>query len=107
MRALKGLEDILSLSFVHWLMVEDGWTFAQGQGVILDTVNNADFLHQVYTAAEPDYSGRVTVPILWDKQRCAIVNNEYSENIRMMIGAFERSEAHTSELKSQMRISYA
>src|SRR3546814_16575879 len=84
MRALKGLEDMISISVVHWLMVEDGWTFAQGPGVILDTVNNADFLHQVYTAAEPDYSGRVTVPILWDKQRCAIVNNESSEIIRML-----------------------
>lgn len=89
MRALKGLEDMISVSVVHWLMVEQGWTFAEGPGVIADTVNDAGFLHQVYTVAEPDYSGRVTVPILWDKQRRTIVNNESSEIIRMLTRAFD------------------
>lgn len=89
MRALKGLEDMISVSVVHWLMVEDGWTFAEGPGVVPDDVNNAAFLHQVYTAAEPDYSGRVTVPVLWDKQRRTIVNNESSEIIRMLTRAFD------------------
>jgi len=66
-RRLKGLEDMISLSVVHWLMKENGWTFQDGPGVIADPINNAQFMHQVYTAAAPDYSGRVTVPVLWDK----------------------------------------
>ena len=89
MRALKGLEDMISVSVVHWLMREDGWTFTDGPGVVPDMLNNAEFLHQVYTAAQPDYSGRVTVPILWDKQRRTIVNNESSEIIRMLTRAFD------------------
>ncbi|MDR6305991.1 putative glutathione S-transferase [Nitrobacter vulgaris] len=89
MRVLKGLEDMISVSVVHWLMREDGWTFKQGSGVTPDDLNGADFLHQVYTAAQPDYSGRVTVPFLWDKQRRTIVNNESSEIIRMLTNAFD------------------
>ncbi len=88
-RALKGLEDMISLSVVNWLMGEDGWTFDEAAGVIPDSVNNAGFLHQVYTAAAPDYSGRVTVPVLWDKQTGAIVSNESSEIIRMFNAAFD------------------
>jgi len=89
MRALKGLEDMISVSVVHWLMREDGWTFADGPGVVPDNLNNAEYLHQVYTAAQTDYSGRVTVPILWDKQQGIIVNNESSEIIRILTGAFD------------------
>lgn len=89
LRALKGLEDMISVSVVHWLMRENGWTFAEGPGVVPDTLNNAEFLYQVYTAAQPDYSGRVTVPILWDKQQRTIVSNESSEIIRMLSNAFD------------------
>lgn len=89
MRALKGLEDMISVSVVHWLMREDGWTFTNGPGVVPDNLNNAEYLHQVYTAAQTDYSGRVTVPILWDKQQGIIVNNESSEIIRILTGAFD------------------
>lgn len=89
MRALKGLDDMISVSGVHWLMVEDGWTFAEGPGVVPDDINNAAFLHQVYTAADPTYSGRVTVPILWDKQRGTIASNESSEIIRMLGTSFD------------------
>jgi len=90
MRALKGLEGMISVSVVHWLMREDGWTFAQGPGVVPDELNHACFLHQVYTAVQPDYSGRVIVPILWDKKRRTIVNNESSEIIRVLTGAFDQ-----------------
>ena len=89
LRALKGLQEMIPISVVHWLMVEDGWTFAEGPGVIPDPIHDARFLHQVYTAAQPDYSGRVTVPVLWDKQRQTIVNNESSEIIRMLSHAFD------------------
>lgn len=89
MRRLKGLEDMIGVSAVHWLMREEGWTFADGPGVVPDTVNHARVLHQVYTKADPQYSGRVTVPVLWDRQRSTIVCNESSEILRMMNSAFD------------------
>ncbi|MBP0494192.1 glutathione S-transferase family protein [Pararoseomonas indoligenes] len=89
LRARKGLEGMIGLSVVHWHMGEDGWTFEDGPGVIPDPVNHARFLHQVYTAADPHYTGRVTVPVLWDKHRGTIVNNESAEIIRMLDHAFD------------------
>ena len=74
-RALKGLEDIIDVSVVHWLMAETGWTFEAGDGVIPDPICNARFMHQIYTAAEPNYSGRVTIPVLWDNKTSTIVSN--------------------------------
>ena len=68
LRSLKGLESSISVSVVHWFMAGDGWTFEPGEDVIPDMINGFKFLHQVYTAAAPDYSGRVTVPVLWDKK---------------------------------------
>ncbi|MFO1350709.1 MAG: glutathione S-transferase family protein [Gammaproteobacteria bacterium] len=88
-RALKGLEDMISLSVTHWLMGDQGWTFADGSGVIPDTVNGAQYLHQVYAKAAPRYSGRASVPVLWDKQTHTIVNNESAEIIRMLNSAFD------------------
>jgi putative glutathione S-transferase len=88
-RTLKGLEKMISLSVVHPFMGKDGWTFAEGEGVIPDSLNHAEFMHQVYTAAEPAYSGRVTVPVLWDRQTAKIVSNESSEIIRMFNSAFD------------------
>jgi putative glutathione S-transferase len=88
-RALKRLEDVISVSVVDWFMGKDGWTFHERDGVVPDSVNGAPFLWQVYTAAQPGYTGRVTVPVLWDKQRKTIVNNESSEIIRMLNGAFD------------------
>ena len=88
-RALKGLEDMVSVSVVHWYMAGDGWTFQPGDGAVPDTVNGADYLHQVYTAAKADYSGRVTVPVLWDKKSRTIVSNESPEIIRMFNAAFD------------------
>lgn len=91
-RKLKNLEDRISLSVVHWLMLEHGWTFAPGEGVVPDPINDARYLHQVYTAADPHYSGRATVPILWDKKTGTIVNNESAEIIRMLNSAFDGLE---------------
>ncbi|HUE45299.1 MAG TPA: glutathione S-transferase family protein [Aestuariivirgaceae bacterium] len=89
MRALKGLDDMISLSVVHWFMGDDGWTFEPGEGVIGDPLFGARCLHEIYTAAKPDYTGRVTVPVLWDKERGTIVNNESAEIIRMFNAAFD------------------
>ncbi|MBP0446583.1 glutathione S-transferase family protein [Roseomonas sp. SSH11] len=100
MRARKGLEEAITLSVVHWRMGKDGWSFEEGPGVIPDTVNHTRFLHQVYTAANPRYSGRVTVPVLWDKRRGTIVNNESAEIIRMLDQAFGAGEHHPPELRA-------
>jgi putative glutathione S-transferase len=89
-RVLKGLEDMVSVSVVNPLMLEDGWTFAPGDGVAPDTVGGAGFLHQVYARSDPRYSGRASVPVLWDKETGRIVNNESSEIIRMFNSAFDR-----------------
>lgn len=88
-RRLKGLEDMISVSVVHWLMKENGWTFADGPCVTGDPLNGADYLYQVYLAADPRYTGRATVPILWDKQRKTIVSNESAEILRMLGSAFD------------------
>src|SRR5205823_4030344 len=103
MRALKGLEDKISVSVVHWLMLERGWTFADGPGVIPDPVQQADFLYQIYTAADPRYTGRVTVPTLWDRQTRGIVNNESAEIIRMLNSAFDSVEAKPGDYYPQAR----
>jgi putative glutathione S-transferase len=97
MRALKGLEDLVSLSVVHWLMGEEGWSFEPGEGVIGDPVLGAEHLHEIYAAAKPDYTGRVTVPVLWDTERATIVNNESAEIIRMFNAAFDRIGARPGD----------
>ena len=88
-RTLKGLEDMISISVVHPLMLEHGWTFEEGEGVIGDPIFQARYFHEVYTAVKPDYTGRVTVPVLFDKKTKTIVNNESSEIIRMLNTAFD------------------
>ncbi len=88
-RRLKGLDDAIGISVTHWHSGSHGWTFAPAPGVIADAVNGADYLYQVYLAADPAYSGRVTVPVLWDRERATIVNNESSEIIRMLNSAFD------------------
>jgi len=88
-RSLKGLEHLVGLSVTHWLMAENGWTFAPGEGVVPDSANGVEFLHQLYTRANLVHSGRVTVPVLWDNQRHTIVNNESAEIIRMFNNAFD------------------
>ena len=93
-RKLKGLEDMISVSAVHPLMHENGWTFQDGPGVIADPIFNADYMYQIYTAAQSDYTGRVTVPVLWDKKNNIIVSNESSEIIRMFNSAFDEVGAN-------------
>ena len=92
-RALKRLDGAIGVSVTHWLMGEQGWSFAPGEGVVPDTVNGAEYLHQIYTRADPRCSGRVTVPVLWDKQRRTIVSNESAEIIRMLNSAFDAQDA--------------
>jgi putative glutathione S-transferase len=88
-RKLKGLEDHISVSVVHFLMLENGWEFKETDGATGDELFGLDYLHQVYTKADPSYSGRVTVPVLWDKQTGTVVSNESSEIIRMFNSAFD------------------
>lgn len=88
-RALKGLEEMISTSVVHWYMADKGWTFEDGDGVVPDTVNGSNYMYEVYTSAMSDYSGRVTVPVLWDKKTKTIVSNESPEIIRMFNSAFD------------------
>jgi len=88
-RALKKLEDMVSVSVVSHFMADDGWTFDTAEGSTGDDLYDHDFLRDVYLKARPDYSGRVTVPVLWDKKRETIVSNESSEIIRMFNSAFD------------------
>ena len=97
-RSLKGLTAMIDVSVVHHRMGRDGGTFEEGPGVVPDPIHHARFLHQIYTAADPRYTGRVTVPILWDKQRCTIVNNESSEILRMLGSAFDGQGATPLDL---------
>jgi glutathionyl-hydroquinone reductase len=89
MRALKGLEQIIPVSVTNWLMAEQGWTFSPGEGVIPDPLFNSRYLHEIYTRADAHYSGRASVPVLWDQHTQTIVNNESSEIIRMFNSAFD------------------
>lgn len=93
MRKLKGLEDMISVSVVNPLMAENGWTFEEADGVVPDPVINATYLYEIYTHVESEYSGRVTVPILYDLKQDKIVNNESSEIMRMLNTAFDEAGA--------------
>ncbi len=88
-RKIKGLEDMISLSVVNTHTDKEGWTFLPGEGVIADPVINAKYFYEIYTAADPHYTGRATVPLLWDKKQNTIVSNESSEIIRMFNSAFD------------------
>jgi putative glutathione S-transferase len=91
-RKLKRLEDAISVSVVHPHMGKEGWTFENPDdtpGCIADTLNGARVLHEIYTRADPGYTGRVTVPVLWDRERETIVSNESAEIIRMLGREFD------------------
>jgi len=87
-RALKGLQDVISVSVVHPLMPAQSWVFDEYPDATPDHVNNANYLYENYLKADPDFNGLVTVPVLWDKRRQTIVNNESSEIIRMLNSVF-------------------
>jgi len=89
MRKLKKLEDAISVSVVDHFMGDDGWAFSDNPGTIPDNVNHKNFLREIYQLADPNYSGRVTVPVLWDKKEKTIVNNESREILRMLDTEFD------------------
>jgi putative glutathione S-transferase len=103
-RKLKGLEDSISLSIVDPYMGPQGWAFSDAPGCIPDTVNGCTYLHQLYTQVQVDYTGRVTVPVLFDKHSHTIVNNESSEIIRMLNDVFGGSgpDFFPEELEDEM-----
>jgi putative glutathione S-transferase len=88
-RHLKGLDEHISVSVVHPLMLENGWSFATDEFATGDALYQSDFLYQIYQKSKPDVTGRVTVPVLWDKQTEQIISNESSEIIRMFNSAFD------------------
>ena len=95
-RTLKGLDDLISVSVVHPDMLGDGWTFATDfDGATGDTLFNLPYARDIYTRAVPNFTGRVTVPILWDKAQKTIVSNESSEIIRMLNSAFDAITGNT------------
>ncbi len=107
MRELKGLEDAISVAVVAPLMAEDGWEFSDYPGATPDTVNGTSYLRDVYAKADPNYTGRVTVPILWDKKTNTIVNNESREIIRMLDTEFaaiarERVDLYPKQLQTKI-----
>lgn len=83
MRSLKGLEAAIGLSIVSPFLGKNGWEFSDAPGTIPDSINHAQYLRELYLKADPNYTGKVTVPVLWDKQTATIVNNESREIIRM------------------------
>ncbi|GGD28103.1 glutathione S-transferase family protein [Aureimonas glaciei] len=97
-RRLKKLEDVVSLSVVDFLMGENGWVFSDRPGAIPDSVLGKDRLYEVYTQAKADFTGRVTVPVLWDKKTGTIVNNESAEIIRIFNAGFGALADETVDL---------
>lgn len=100
-RQLKGLEKIIGVSVVDYLMAKNGWTFkasaAQDQDLVGDQVNHHELMHQLYTQADSNYSGRVTVPVLWDKENQTIVSNESADIIRIFNSAFDEITGNTED----------
>jgi len=103
-RKLKALENVISMSVVSPDMLQDGWTFNKEEGSTGDAVNGKSKLSEIYLLADPKYSGRVSVPVLWDKKRKTIVNNESPEIIRMLNSAFDAfTNVHTDYYPKELR----
>lgn len=106
-RKLKKLEVVISISVVEPLLSKAGWEFGTGPGATLDTANGKSTLAEIYLLTNPHYTGRVTVPVLWDKKRRTIVNNESSEIIRILNSAFDaftdvRTDFYPAELRGEI-----
>jgi putative glutathione S-transferase len=106
-RKLKKLDDVISVSIAIPTVTEQGYSFGEYPGSIPDPLFNIHYVHELYTRADPHYTGRATVPVLWDKQRGTIVNNESSEIIRMLNSAFNAYgdasvDFYPPELRSQI-----
>lgn len=97
-RALKKLEDVITISVVEPALSEQGWRFGDYPGSNRDDLNGASFIHEIYTAADPVYTGRATVPVLFDKQRRTIVNNESADILRMLNSSFGSLADETVDL---------
>ncbi|MFZ9886224.1 MAG: glutathione S-transferase family protein [Myxococcota bacterium] len=98
MRRLKRLDDVISVSVVDPYMGPEGWSFSDREGCGPDEVNGARYLHEIYTRADPRFTGRVTVPVLWDKRKGTIVSNESADIIRLFNDAFPRFTKGTPDL---------
>ena len=106
-RKLKKLESVISMSILEPVMGEQGWGFGTGPGTIADTINGKQRLGEVYLLADPRYTGRVSVPVLWDIKRGTIVNNESPEIIRMLNSAFaslteDRADYYPADLRGEI-----
>ncbi|HEX5934013.1 MAG TPA: glutathione S-transferase family protein [Pseudorhizobium sp.] len=106
-RALKRLEDVISVSVVEPALSDQGWRFGDYPGSDLDDVNGASFLHEIYTSANSIYTGRATVPVLFDKKRRTIVNNESADILRMLNSGFgslgdESIDLYPEDLRAQI-----
>lgn len=94
-RKLKGLEHVISITIAEPQLTDEGWRFGEGfPGSMRDELNGATYVHQLYTLSDPHCSGRATVPVLWDKERRVIVNNESAEIVRMLNSAFGDLASH-------------
>ncbi|BAZ40262.1 hypothetical protein NIES4101_65190 [Calothrix sp. NIES-4101] len=107
MRELKGLQDVISVAIVDPIMSDKGWMFSDAPGTIPDTVNYAQYLQEIYLKANPKFTGRITVPVLWDKQTQTIVNNESREIMRMFDVEFaslaaQKIDLYPPELQQQI-----
>lgn len=97
-RSLKGLKETIGVSVVEPALTREGWRFGDYPGATADTVNGASFMHEIYTRADPHYTGRATVPVLWDRKRGTIVNNESADILRMMNDGFGSLATGTIDL---------
>lgn len=105
-RRLKGLEDVITVSVVEPALTDQGWRFGDYPGADRDTLNGATYMHELYTRADPHFTGRATVPVLWDRKTGTIVSNESADIVRMMNSGFgdlaSRPDLYPQELRAEI-----